>query len=95
MVLVTVYYVRSQLFDRQLMFLLERAGLYRPAGHITVLYGKSRCAGSSEALLVLITTYLLILKVPVLTVWVRRNAPTVVYCNVVNPPLTPHFALGK
>ena len=69
MVLVTVYiYVRSQLFVRQLMFLLERTGLYRPAGHITVLHGKNRCAGSSEALLVLIATYLLILKVPVLTV---------------------------
>ena len=27
-------YVRSQLFDRQLMFLLERAGLYRPAGGV-------------------------------------------------------------
>ena len=69
MVLVTLYiYVRSQLFDRQLMFLLERAGLYRPAGHITVFRGKNRCAESSEALLDLIATYLLILKIPVLTV---------------------------
>ena len=60
MVLVTVYiiYVRSQLFELQMMFLLELAGLYRPAGHITVLHGKNRCAGSSEALLVLNATYL-------------------------------------
>ena len=64
MVLVTL----CQLFDRQLMFLLERAGLYRTAGHITVLHGKFGCVGSSEALLVLIATYLLILKVAVLIV---------------------------